>query len=303
MTANRQLIILALSIFLGVAFPSLAAFARPLLLPAIFLLFTLAILQVRISEVRSALFQQTTSWIILVWQLLLLPLIVSVLLYPWHSSYWYVFAVVTMCTSSITASTALTKIFGLNDALALVVCLLGTVVMPVPLYLFLNFFTDAGVDIKVDVYVSRIAIFIVLPFLLVGFFRRVVPPAIERAVADKTPVLALTLLMFFGLSVMDGVQALLFNEPMILLSLVCLAFGISVFVQVLTFAALRFVGGRDAKTATLLCAYRNMGLVVAIAGGSLGEYFLIFVGVWQLPMYILPLVLRKIYQYQSATLQ
>lgn len=266
-------------------------------MPVIFLLFTFAILQVRFNDALTAALKRHTSWIILLWQLVFLPLIVSLVLYPWHDSFWYVLAVVTMCTGSITATTALAKIFNLDDALALVVCLLGTVAMPIPLYLFLNYFTSAGVTIELDIYVSRIVVFIFLPFLLVGFFRNLASPVIERAIADRSPFIVLTLLMFFGLSVMDGVQDLMFNDPMLLLFLVCLAFFISIAIQLLTFASLLFLGARDAKTASLLCAYRNMGMVAAIAGSSLGEYFLIFVGLWQLPMYTLPLLLKKYYRY------
>lgn len=297
MSANRQLVILALSIFLGVLFPGLAEFCKPILMPVIFLLFTFAILQVRFNDALSTALKRRASWIILLWQLLVLPLVVSLVLFPWHSSLWYLFAVVTMCTGSITATTALSKIFNLNDALALVVCLLGTVAMPIPLYLFLNYFSSAEVAINLDVYVSRIVVFIFLPFLLVGLFRYVATPVFERALADKSPYIVLVLLMFFGLSVMDGVQDLIFTDPLLLLSLVCLAFFISIAIQLLTFVGLKFLGVRDAKTASLLCAYRNMGMVAAIAGGSLGEYFLIFVGLWQLPMYTLPLLLKKYYRH------
>lgn len=271
-------------------------------MPTIFLLFTLAIMQVRFSDaLRSALVQRA-CWIILLWQLLVLPVIVSGVLYPWHQSDWYIFAVVAMCTSSITATTALAKIFSLNDAMALVVCLLGTVVMPIPLYLFLENMTDVGAEIDVTVYVSRIVIFIVVPFLLVAAIRSIVSAETDQVIRDNTPAIVLLLLMFFGLSVMDGVQGLMLNEPKLLLSFVLLAFLLNLSIHVITYLALKRLGLRDAKTACLLCAYRNMGMVAAIAGASLGDYFLIFVGVWQLPMYTLPLLLKKAYQWQPSGL-
>lgn len=302
MTSNRQLFILALSIFLGILFPPLAALCKPLLMPAIFLLFTLAILQVRFSDaLRGALYQRS-CWLILLWQLVVLPVIVGGVLYPWHQSQWYIFAVVTMCTSSITATTALAKIFSLNDAMALVVCLLGTIVMPIPLYLFLETMTDVGADIDLAVYASRIVVFIVMPFLLVVAIRSIISPETDRVMREKTPLVVLLLLMFFGLSVMDGVQELMLNDPRLLLSLVLLAFLLNLSIHVVSFLALKGLGVRDAKTACLLCAYRNMGMVAAIAGASLGDYFLIFVGVWQLPMYTLPLLLKKVYQWQPSGL-
>lgn len=265
-------------------------------MPTIFLLFTLAILQIQFSDALSVALRNRNCWIILCWQLLLLPAIVSLLLYPWLHGDWYIFAVVSMCTSSITATTALAKIFGLNDALALVVCLAGTIAMPLPLFFFLNSISTESVDLELQVYLSRILVFIFSPFVLVYFLRRIMSASADKALSDKIPSIVLVLLMFFGLSVMDGVQALMFSDPWLLFSFVLLAFSMSVFTQLLTYFCLQFIGNRDAKAACLLCAYRNMGMVAAIAGASLGEYFLIFVGVWQLPMYTLPLLLKKFYQ-------
>lgn len=301
MTSNRQLFILALSIFLGILFPQLAAFCKPLLMPAIFLLFTFAILQVRFSDALRGALLQRSCWIILLWQLVVLPLLVSAVLYPWHHSQWYLFAVVAMCTSSITATTALAKIFSLNDALALVVCLVGTVAMPIPLYIFLEAMTEVGADIDLSVYASRIVVFIFLPFFVVMVLRSIISDETDQAIRANTPVIVLILLMFFGLSVMDGVQELLLNNPKQLLSLVLLAFLLNLSIHAITYLGLKLLGVRDAKTACLLCAYRNMGMVAAIAGASLGDYFLIFVGVWQLPMYTLPLLLKKAYQWQQPS--
>lgn len=300
MSSNRQLTILALSIFLGVAFPRLAAFCKPLLLPTIFLLFTFAILQVRFQDVFNSVFRYSASWIILLWQLLCLPLIVSLVLVPWSDTQWYLFAVVAMCASSITATTALAKIFDLNDALALVVCLAGTVLMPVPLYIFLNILVETDATIDLSVYASRIFIFIVLPFLLVVLVRELMSARLEESLRQHSPEIVLFLLMLFGLSVMDGVRELMSTDPLFLALLVLLAFGLNLGVHLITHYSLRFIGHRDATTACLVCAYRNMGMVAAIPGAALGDYFFIFVGVWQLPMYTLPLILRKVYQYPPS---
>ncbi|MEM7258131.1 MAG: hypothetical protein AAF404_12180, partial [Pseudomonadota bacterium] len=237
---------------------------------------------------------------ILMWQLVVLPLIAGVLLAPVLTDHWYLFAVVALCTSSITATTALAKIFNLNDALALSVCVLGTLLMPLPLFIILNVVSGLESTIDLTVYASRIVIFILVPFVLVWLLRRYAATTLVNPLMHHSPSIVLCLLMIFGLSVMDGVRAMIHNEPLHLLSLVALAFGISLVVQLITYHSLRFLGGRDVRTACLLCAYRNMGLVAAIAGTALGDYFLIFVGIWQLPMYTLPLVLQRFYRPDSA---
>ncbi len=296
MTSELQLAFLASSIFLGVMFPTLASWFQPLLFPTIFLLFVFAIFQVKFSAVITVVTRDFNVWIVLAWQLLLMPLLAALLLRPVLPGQWYIFTVVTLCTSAITATTALSRIFNLNDAMALSVCMLGTIIMPVPLYLILNGVVGLETRIELSIYLQRIGIFIVLPFVLVTALRALLSETVQSKVVQQTPAIVLGLLMIFGLCVMDGVREMMSDNPWMLARLAILAFAISLITQVLTFSIFTFLGQDDAKTACLLCAYRNMGIVAAIAGASLGENFLIFVGVWQLPMYILPLVLKRFYQ-------
>ena len=290
---------LATSIFIGIAFPQLASWFKPFLLPTIFLMFTFAILQIKFSEVWRYALNERATWYIIIWQLMVLPLMAAILLRPLLSDYFYLLAVVSLCTGAITATTALTRMLGLNDALSLVVGLFGTILMPIPLYLFLNAGVAVDATVEMSVYFNRILVFIVAPFVLVTALRAVINERIDERLRGYMPAAVLVLLTVFGLSVMDGVQALLLSQPLLLLQYVLLAFAISLGVQLLTFYVLRFLGSRDAMTACLLSAYRNMGLVAAIAGASLGEHFFIYVGVWQLPMYTLPLLLKKIYRYDD----
>lgn len=296
MSKNRQLALLALSIFIGIAMPPVAAFFKPFLLPLIFLLFLSAVLQVSFQDVTEVAIKDRTSWILLCWQLLLLPFAFYLILMPLLSSQLHLFAVVSMCAGSITATTALCKLFDLNSALSLVVGLAGAVLMPLPLYVFLQLMTGAEASIDLYSYAVRILIFIVLPILCAWVLRKLISVEADQKLQLIMPSVTLILLVFFGLSVMDGVGVMMFEDTGRLLSYVVLAFGVSISVQLITVAVLYFLGGRDATTGALLCAYRNMGMVAAIAGTSLGEDFFIYLGVWQLPMYVLPLAMRQFYE-------
>ncbi len=292
---------LALSIFIGIAFPALAALFKPLLLPLIFLLFLSAVLQVSFTDATHAAVGHHASWITLVWQLLGLPMLCFVLLKPFLSEELHLFAVVSMCTGSITATTALSRLFNLNSALSLVVGLIGAVLMPLPLYVFLQLLLGSDVSLDINAYSVRCIVFVVIPIVVAYVIRKIVSPEVDGWLQKKMPSVAMVLLVFFGVAVMDGVTELMFSDPYRLLSYLVLAFAISIGVQLISFYALSFLGPQDATTGALLCAYRNMGLVAAIAGSSIaessiGEGFFIFLGVWQLPMYILPLVLRRYYE-------
>jgi len=291
-----QLALLAVSIFVGIAFPALASFFRPFLLPLIFLLFLSAILQVSFGDAVQAAIYDRSSWITLLWQLLILPLLLFISLKPFLSQQLHTFAVVSMSAGAITATTAFSRLFHLNSAMSLVVCIAGAVLMPLPLYLVLKLLVVTDVSIDLQAYSFRIVVFILLPFLIAFVLRKLVKPEFDTWIQQKMPSVAMVLLVFFGIAVMDGVGELMFVDPAKLFGYVLLAFGLSLGVQLLSYFALLFLGRRDATTAAMLCAYRNMGLVAAIAGSSLGEDFFIFLGVWQFPMYLLPLLLRRFYQ-------
>ncbi len=296
MNASKQLIFLAASIFLGIAFPALAALCKPLLLPMVFLLFVFAILQVSFGDAAVAAFRGLTVWIILLWQLIVLPL-VALLLFSFHlENELFVFGVVALCSCAITATTALSRMLGLNDALALVVGLIGSLLMPLPLYLVMQH--GLGLETVIDPlnYLLRVLLFIVVPFALVYVLRELISESQDALIRKHVSTAVMGLLMIFGLAVMDGVQALLLEDPWTVISYVLFSFCLSVVVQIVTRFALGFLGTRDASTAAILCAYRNVGVIAAITGDSLGNNFLIFLGLWQLPMYTLPILLRKYYQ-------
>jgi len=288
--------LLASSIFIGIAYPALAAFFKPFLLPLIFLLFLSAVLQVSFRDAAQVAVGDRAGWITLLWQLLGLPLLCFIFLKPLLSDQLHLFAVIAMCTGSITATTALSRLFNLNSALSLVVGLAGAILMPVPLYVFLQLLLGPEVSLDLTAYCIRSVIFIVMPIVVAFVIRKIISSEADNWLQNKMPSVAMVLLVFFGLAVMDGVGELMFSDPYRLLSYLALAFGISIGVQLVSFFALSVLGPRDATTGVLLCAYRNMGLVAAIAGSSLGEDFFIFLGVWQLPMYILPLLFRRFYE-------
>lgn len=296
-----QLALLAGSIFIGIAFPPLASLFKPFLLPLIFLLFLSAVLQVSFAEAASVALKERASWITLIWQLMILPTFFYFFLKPVLSPQLHLFAVITLCAGSITATTALARLFNLNSALSLVVGLAGAVLMPIPLYVFLQLMLDAGSSIDLHTYCLRIVVFILLPIILAWFLRRSISKQADQWLQQTMPSVTLVLLVFFGLAVMDGVGDMMLSDSARLLSYLLLAFGISISVQLLTFVVLYFLGVINATTGALLCAYRNMGMVAAIAGSSLGEDFFIFLGVWQLPMYVLPLLMRRFYEKGGAS--
>ena len=156
-------------------------------------MFTFAILQIKFSEVWRYALNERATWYIIIWQLMVLPLMAALLLRPLLSDYFYLLAVVSLCTGAITATTALTRMLGLNDSLSLVVGLFGTILMPIPLYLFLNAGVAIDATVEMSVYFNRILVFIVAPFVLVAALRAVINERIDERLRGYMPAAVLVL--------------------------------------------------------------------------------------------------------------
>jgi hypothetical protein len=73
-----------------------------------------------------------------------------------------------------------------------------------------------------------------------------------------------------------------------------LGFALALHAMFFGVSALPFLrrDGHRALTAGLLSAYRNLAVVLAIGGAMLPPDFIVFAALWQIPMYVMPLIVR-----------
>ena len=297
MRGSTTSLLLAVAITLGLLFPALAALARPLLLPAIFLLLLLPLLQMETGVLRGALGRPWMAIGIAAWLTLAMPWLAwfairlldlpALLLLP---------LLVTACAGSIFSAPAFCRLLGLDDALALVAMLASTLLMPVALLVYGAMLLPQQFDLDLGEYLWRLAVFIVAPFLLAAVGRRLAGRERMRRVRQKLSGATVAVLVVFGLAIMDGVSAHALAFPREVVAYLLAAFGFNLAAQLLTALVFLPAGARVAATAALLAGYRNLGLVVGITAGMLDERFLIFVGIWQIPMYVLPLLMQPLYR-------
>ena len=297
MTGWRSSLALAVAISLGLLSPPLAALARPLLLPAIFGLLLMPLLQMEPGAIPGALTRPWLALAIAGWTVLAIPLltflactqmgVTELLLVP---------LLVTACAGSIFSAPAFCRLLGLDDALALVAMLASTLLMPVALLVCGATLLDQQFDLDMGEYLWRLSVFIACPFLLAMTVRKLAGAERMRRVRSPLGLATIGVLVVFAVAIMDGVTAHALAYPREVASYLAAAFGFNLAAQ--TFTALVFLpaGSRIAATAGLLAGYRNLGLVVGITVGMLDERFLIFVGVWQIPMYVLPLLMQPLYR-------
>ena len=296
---SRQLtsLLLAISVFLGVALPEIARLAKPLLMPSIFVIMVVALTTIDVTSIRGALRRTRTLFGVCAWQLAAFPLVAALAcaLLPVPDGI-RVAMIASACAGPIFSSPAFARMFGLDDAFMTAVVVMTTILMPLPLLGYSYLLLGVRLELDVGEFLWRLLVFIVLPFAIATAIRRCLEPAdLIRA----TPLLAWIVLgglAVFALAVMDGVTARFLEAPALVVGFLVAAFTLNVTSQMITAGVFWWAGPSIAWTAALAAGYRNMALVLALSGGILGSDFQIYVGIAQIPMYVLPLVLTPLYR-------
>jgi BASS family bile acid:Na+ symporter len=286
---------LATGIFLGVAIPPLAALARPLITPAIFLLMLVTLLRIDPTALRAAfrrplLLAATVAWVLVLMPLALWPALEGLGIAPFLADH----LLLTAASAPIVSVVAFALLLGLDAAFALAVGVVATVLVPFTLPLLAGVLLGLDLPISAQALLLRLVLLIGGAAVLATLVRR---GAGEARVARQAPLLdglAVVALLAFGLAVMDGVTLTALERPGFALACVAATFALS---SVLMAAGtLLFVGmdRRTALTVGLLSAFNNFGVVVAAMGASATDATVVYLGIAQFPIYLLPLALKPL---------
>jgi hypothetical protein len=110
-----------------------------------------------------------------------------------------------------------------------------------------------------------------------------------RSRIDGLSVIAL---FVFAVALMEGVAANIIADPFMVLSLIALAFALSLALTALT--VLARAGLSSAMALGLAAGSRNMGLVPAAAGSSVPDLTWLYFALAQFPIYLLPQMLKPL---------
>lgn len=101
-------------------------------------------------------------------------------------------------------------------------------------------------------------------------------------------------LFVFAVALMDGVAASIISNPVMVLSLIALAFALSLALTALTALVLARAGLSSAMALGLAAGSRNMGLMLAAAGSSVPDLTWLYFALAQFPIYLLPQMLKPL---------
>lgn len=293
--ARYAMPLIGASIFVGLAFPDLAARLRLALEPAVVLLLTTAAMQLDWTGVftfgrRPRLAILTAGWLLIaspmvVWAggtaLGLAPMLLASM-------------VLNASSAPIISSVPFCQLLSLNAELAVFAVITGTLLLPftlAPLALAL-----LGIDIAIDPaeLVLRTSVFIALPFGLAGLLRRWVRRETRAALRREGDGVTVILMVVIAVAIMDGVAARIVADPPKALAILAAAFSVSVVLHTLGGLAFWRIGAPAGLAMAVTSGSRNLILLFVLLGDAIGADFTLDIALGQVPIYLMPAAIQPL---------
>lgn len=282
---------------LGLLVPQLAALARPLLVLG--LVVPLIIALVRLDWGAIAAYAQRPALVgaIVVWMLVVSPALMWLALKLFDLPPALVQALVLMAAASpIISCAALSLIMGLDAALAVVVIVVTTALMPFSLPSVALALLGLQIDIDLATFMLRLALIVGGAFAAAFLVRKFVPRETLAANARVLDGASVAILLIFIFAIMDGVTAVALARPGYVALVTLAAFIANIALQALGALVGLTLGLRQALTVGFMTGNCNMGLVMVALADKADFDVIVFFAMAQLPMYMLPALLRPIYR-------
>lgn len=291
-----------MGVFIGLLMPPLAALMKPLLIPGIIGPFIIALLRMDWQRLVDYARQPFLTAALLLWLLIAAPFLINGLLEPLPLARGLHDSLVLMAAASpLMASASLAMIIGLDAPLAVVLTFAATALIPFTLPPIALLLLGIEIDIAIFDLMLRLGAIIGGSFATAWLIRRFLPKGFTERHAQPLDGLAIIGLLVFAIAIMDGVTALTLERPRFVMIATVAVFGLNLFMQAMATLLFAWRGLHMALTAGLCSGNRNLGLLLAALADRASTDLLIVIAVSQFPIYILPMIQRRLYRSLVAT--
>lgn len=284
----------AASVFVGLALPPLAAVAKPLIVPIILALLTLAFLRTDLSGTFSAR-RVGAALLAIGWSMLALPLALGTVTSAMGEPTGVTLALLMQaCAPPIMSGPAFALLLGLDPRLVLAVMVGAMVLTPLSAPLLVAHFSHGALHLDALDLAIRLGAVLGGPAVAGLALRTMATPvriATWRVHLDGLNVLLLGLL---AIGLMDGVTAWFIADPAFVGGLLAVAFVLSLGAMVATTLLFLSIGAGDALMVGFAAGHRNISVMVAATGAVLPPETWLYVAVAQFPIYLLPLFMMPL---------
>ncbi|MCW2307530.1 hypothetical protein [Rhodobium gokarnense] len=301
LAANGRMVLVA-GLVCGVGLPDLAAAMKPYLPEIVAALLFIAAFRIGPREAAGKLRDLGSGAGIVGLYQLLLPLGLALgFLFLGVSAPLAAGLVLMAAAPSISGSPNLTLLAGSDPAPALRLLLMGTAAVPltvVPVFWVTPALGDAGV---VAAAALRLLVLILGAGAAAFALRRLIlknptPEALQ--VVDGVSALALAIAV---VGLMAAVGPALREEPLRLAATLAFAFAANFGLQIAAFVILGALGVKRERVAfSIVAGNRNIALFLTALPAAITDPLLLFIGCYQIPMYLTPLILGRLYAGANA---
>jgi predicted Na+-dependent transporter len=288
---------LALSIFIGLAVPSLAAYVKPHLAETVFVLLLLSYLRTDPSAFSRVVKAPRLAILAAVWIMVAVPLLFgaayAVTGLRDSQPALYTIMILQMAIPPITSSAAFAALMGLDVALSLFALIICNALSPVTTVAFSYLFLGTSLISPLELGGKLLFFFAASGAVAWGIRRLAGQRWIEqqKEALDGLNVLGV---FIFAIAAMDGVPRHVMADPLFALGL--LALIVILTLALIGVSALVFIraGLDQGLVIGLLASFRNLGVVMAALGPSLPELAWFYFALVQFPIYLFPALLKPL---------
>jgi BASS family bile acid:Na+ symporter len=292
-------------VLVGLALPWLADLVRPLFVPLLLIPLTIALMRLDWQAFKAYGRRPLLILAILGFLLLLCPVLMLAALQPFGLPPALSAAIVLMAAAPpIVSAAAISLILGLDAALAVIVIVLSTALVPLTLPPVALLLLGIQIEMSLPEFMGRLALLVGSAFLAALILRKAIRPAWLQANGQLFDGVSVTVLVLFAVAIMAGVTEKMLSHPGYVALTTLAAFIANLALQALGYGAGRVVfrlGRPAAATLGLLTGNCNMGLVMVALADKAEFDMVVFFAMGQLPMYMLPGLLYPLYKKLAQT--
>lgn len=288
---------LAGGVLLGLLVPQLATLARPMLIPGLLIPLVIALLRLDWDALAAYARRPGLVALISVGLLLASPVLMWLALKVFSLPPALAQGLTLMAAASpIVSSAAISLILGLDAALAVIVIVVTTALIPFSLPLVGLWLLGLKIDIDLATFMLRLGLIVGGAFAAAFAVRKFVPREMLAANARVLDGVSVAILLIFILAIMDGVTAVALARPGYVVLVTLAAFVANIALQALGALVALKLGLHRALTVGFMTGNCNMGLVMVALADKADFDVIVFFAMAQLPMYMLPALLTPIYR-------
>ncbi|MCG6856905.1 MAG: hypothetical protein LJE67_02435 [Salaquimonas sp.] len=300
--ARHGRLILIAGLVAGVALPDLAAALKPFLPEMVALLLFIAALRVGPRQAAGSLRDMRMSLAIIALYQIALPCLLAFTFGVAGFTASLASALVLMAAApSIAGSPNLTLLAGGDPAPALRLMIIGTAFLPltvIPAFWLSPILASPG-----DIAVASVRLMALIAFAAIAAFalRRALlrDPSLPALQAiDGLSALAMAVVV---IGLMSAIGPALREQPGELATTLIFAFIANFGLQIVAWLGLkRFSPAADLPAQAIVAGNRNIALFLAALPAATTDPILLFIGCYQIPMYLTPLLLGRLYRRGQA---